>query len=211
TRLRCAPATDVAPPILELTGVEPPVAIEGLAASPIEGTSFAYLLDDGAAAGRHTTQYFEMLGSRAIHHDGWKAVTFKPLGHMYGDGIDPDAPFDTDRWELYHVAEDFSECDDVADAQPEQLARLVDLWWREARRYSVLPLDNRPLAALMNPRPRRAAARSVYRYRPGAPVPETVAVDVRNRTHRITATIDVADGVVPSGVLVGLGSTLGGF
>ena len=97
------------------------------------GTSFAYLLDDADAAGRHDTQYFEMLGSRGIYHDGWKAVTFKPLGHMYDDGLDPDAPFDDDVWELYHVAEDLSECDDLAAAHPEKLQELVDLWWRAGR------------------------------------------------------------------------------
>ncbi|HEX4491277.1 MAG TPA: arylsulfatase [Acidimicrobiia bacterium] len=211
-RHQFAHAIDVAPTVLELIGIEAPTAIEGLTASPIEGTSFAYLLDDDAAAGRHTTQYFEMLGSRGIYHDGWKAVTFKPLGHMYDDGVDPDAPFEDDVWELYHVAEDLSECDNLADAQPDKVQELVDLWWEQARAYKVLPLDNRPLAAIMNPRPRRAQARNTYTYRPhGALVPEDVAVNVRNRTHSIRADVTIADGADANGVLLAIGNVLGGF
>ncbi len=115
-------------------------------------TSFAATLRSADAPEHRTTQYFEMLGSRGLYHDGWKAVTFKPLGGMYNDGIDPDAPFEDDVWELYHVAEDFSECHDLAAEEPERLAELVDIWWEEARKYQVLPLDNRPVAALLNPR-----------------------------------------------------------
>jgi arylsulfatase len=211
-RHQFAHAIDVAPTILELVGVDPPAAIEGLAASPIEGTSFAYLLDEGVVEGRHTTQYFEMLGSRGIYHDGWKAVTFKPLGHMYGDGLDPDAPFEDDVWELYHVADDPSECDNLAAAQPEKVQELVELWWEQARAYKVLPLDNRPLAAIMNPRPRRAQARNTYTYRPhGALVPEDVAVNVRNRTHSIRADVTIAGAARANGVLLAIGNVLGGF
>ena len=142
-------AIDVTPTVLELAGIEPPDSVGGVVAAPIEGTSFAYLLDEPDAAGRHHTQYFEMLGSRAIFHDGWKAVTFKPLGHMYDDGLDPDAPFADDVWELYRVADDLSECQNLASEQPEKLRELVDLWWVEAAKYQVLPLDNRPLAAIL--------------------------------------------------------------
>src|SRR5207248_4438532 len=92
------------------------------------------------------------------------------------------------------------------------LKELVDLWWAEARRHDVLPLDNRPLAALLNPRPSRRSARDHYVYFPrGAVVPETVAVNIRNRSHVITADVDVADGVVPAGVLIAMGSALGGW
>jgi len=208
-------AVDITPTVLELIGITPPDSLGGVTASPLEGTSFAYLLEDPDASGRHVTQYFEMFGSRGIYHDGWKAVTFKPLGHMYDDGLDPDAPFDGDVWELYHVADDLSECDDLAAAHPEKLRELIDLWWREAATYKVLPLDNRPLAALLNPRPRRSGShqsRTGYTYFPhGALVPEDVAVDVRNRAHTITAFVDVPEGLVPQGVLLALGSVLGGF
>ena len=102
--------------MLELVGVDAPADDRRASRSrPIEGTSFAYTASTRPTRpSATTTQYFEMLGSRAIYHDGWKAVTFKPLGAMYDDGIDPDAPFDDDRWELYHVRVDPSECHDLA-------------------------------------------------------------------------------------------------
>jgi arylsulfatase len=210
-RHQFAHAIDVLPTILELTGVDAPAELGGVGQTPIEGTSFAYLLDDPGAPERHTTQYFEMFGSRGIYHEGWKAVTFKPLGRMYDDGLDPDAPFDDDVWELYHVAEDLTECDDLAAEQPGKLAALVDLWWDEARRFKVLPLDNRPIAALLAPR-RPHDTRSRYTFWPGgAIVPETVTVNVRDRDHTITAWVDVADDGTPEGVLLAMGSALGGW
>ena len=210
-RHQFAHAIDVLPTILELVGVEAPAEIGGLAQSPIEGISFAYLLDDAGAVERHTTQYFEMLGSRGIYHRGWKAVTFKPLGAMYGDGIDPDAPFEDDRWELFHVAEDRSECDDLAAEQPDTLRELVDRWWDEARRHQVLPLDNRPVAALLAPR-RPFDTRTRYTFWPhGARVPETVTVNVRNRPHTITTEIVVPDDGAVEGVILAMGTALGGW
>jgi arylsulfatase len=203
-RTQFAHAIDVMPTVLELVGVDAP--------DDIDGTSFAYALGDAAAPGRHETQYFEMLGSRALYHQGWKAVAFHPLGAMYNDGLDPDAPFDDDVWELYHVAEDLSETNDLAAAEPERLQSMIELWWQEARRNDVLPLDNRPLAALLNPRPHRHRDRDRFVYYPhGAVVPEHVAVNVRNRDHSIVADVDVPAGVVPNGVLIGLGSALGGW
>jgi arylsulfatase len=212
-RRQYAHAIDVLPTLLDLIGVEPPTEIDGVAQSPIEGTSFAAVVRSPDAPAARTTQYFEMLGSRAIYHDGWKAVTFKPLGRLYDDGIDPDAPFEDDRWELYHVATDFSECHDLAGDEPDRLAAMQARWWDEARAHQVLPLDNRPLAALLAPRPSRAAhPRDRYVYRQGAaPVPETIAVNVRNRPHSITADVEVPDGVVPNGVLLAQGSVLGGW
>lgn len=204
-------AIDVLPTVLELVGIDAPAEIGEVPQSPIEGTSFAYLLDDGNAPERHTTQYFEMLGSRGIYHDGWKAVTFKPLGTMYGDGLDPEAPFDEDVWELYHVAEDLSECVDLAAQHPDKVADLVERWWVEAKKYKVLPLDNRPVAALLAPR-RPASDRQRYVFWPhGAHVPETVTVNVRNRPHTITALVEVAEGQVPEGVLLAMGNVLGGW
>ena len=203
---------DVLPTVLELVGIEAPDAIDGVAQSPIDGTSFLYAVTDGDAPGRHDTQYFEMLGSRAIYHDGWKAVTFHALGNIYDDGLDADAPFDDDVWELYHVAEDLSEIHDLADAEPERLAAMIDLWWDEARRNDVLPLDNRPLNAILNPRPRRRGTRHRYVYKPfGAPVPEPSAVHVPNREHTITAEIEIGSGAVAEGILLAMGSALGGF
>jgi hypothetical protein len=152
-----------------------------------------------------------MLGSRGVYHEGWKAVTFKPLGRMYDDGLDPDAPFDDDVWELYHVATDLTECDDLAATHVEKLAELVDVWWTEARRFQVLPLDNRPVAALLAPR-RPFDTRARYVFWPGgALVPETVTVNVRDRTHSMVATVEVASESPPEGVLLAMGNALGGW
>jgi arylsulfatase len=207
-------AIDVFPTVLELAGVEAPTHLHGLEQSAIEGISFTYLLGDGGddEPERHTTQHYEMLGSRAIYHDGWKAVTFKPLG-LTRDGPNRfGAPFDDDVWELYHVRDDLSEVHDLAEEEPERVAQMVDLWWREAERYNVLPLDNRILFTILNPRPSRLRERTRYRYLPdGAPVPESVAVDTRNRSHAITVAVDVPESVTPNGVLLAMGCVLGGW
>jgi arylsulfatase len=209
-RAQFAHAIDIAPTILELLGIEQPAEIDGVAQGPMEGTSFAYTFDAPDAPERHDTQYFEMLGSRAIYHRGWKAVTFKPLGRMYSDE-DPDTPFDEDTWELFHVAEDFSECHDLAATHPEKLKELQDLWWREAERYHVLPLDNRPGVAIMDPAPTGLPERTRYVYRPNSGmVPEAVAVDVKRRSHTITAEVEIPDAGA-EGVLLAQGGILGGY
>ncbi len=213
-RAQFAHAIDVMPTVLELTGIDPPESIGGVAQSRIDGTSFAYLLNESGPnePGRHHTQHFEMLGSRAIYHDGWKAVTFHPVGPMYDDGLPVNAPFDEDVWELYHVAEDFSEMNDLAQQQPEKLKELIDLWWIEARRNNVLPLDNRPLEAIAHPKPDPRRSRKVHRYfQEGAPVPESAAPRLCNRSHTVSALVDVDDGTVPNGALLALGCALGGW
>ncbi|MEY2423671.1 MAG: hypothetical protein QOI95_3738 [Acidimicrobiaceae bacterium] len=211
-RHQFAHAIDVLPTVLDLIGIEAPDEIASVAQAPIDGTSFRYLLDDGDAPGRHTTQYFEMFGSRGLYHDGWKAVTFKPLGPLYDDGLDPNAPFEDDVWELYRVADDLSECTDVAAEHPDVLAELVALWWEQAERYNVLPLDNRPIAALLAPRrPFSNHARYVY-WPGGSIVPEGVTVNVRNRSHVVAADVEVPDGApAVEGVLLAMGTTLGGW
>jgi arylsulfatase A-like enzyme len=208
-----AHAIDVLPTILELAGVQPQAQLDGIAQSPLDGVGFGYLLAPGTAeaAERHETQYFEMFGSRAIYHKGWKAVTFHPVGPLY-DEQNPNDPFDDDVWELYHVAADLSESRDLAGQHPERLRQLIDLWWAEAGRNQVLPLDNRVLWALLNPRPDHRRPRDVYRYFPGgAQVPESVAVNVRNRSHLIAVEIVVPDAGRTDGVLLALGSALGGW
>jgi hypothetical protein len=160
---------------------------------------------------RHDTQYFEMLGSRAVYHRGWKAVTFKSLGLEIG-GNPFDTPFDEDVWELYHVAVDPAETVDLAATEPERLASLVDLWWDQARRFQVLPISNRVLDTISNPRPRRLHEHAQHVYHPfGAPVPESIAINVRNRAHSITADVELAEGAPADGVLLALGCVLGGY
>jgi arylsulfatase A-like enzyme len=206
-------AVDVLPTLAELAGIEPPAQIEGIGQAPADGVSFAYLLpaDGSAAAERHDTQYFEMFGSRAIYHRGWKAVTFHPIGPLYDDQ-NPNAPFDEDVWELYNVAQDLSETRDLAGEHPRMLNELIELWWREARRNQVLPLDNRVLWALVHPKPDRRRPRERYRYFPGgAQVPEPVAVNVRNRSHTLIVDLVAGEQGLADGVLLALGSALGGW
>jgi arylsulfatase A-like enzyme len=206
-------AIDVLPTLLELAGIEAPPEIEGIEQAPVDGASFGYLLPAGgaAAAERHDTQYFEMFGSRAIYHRGWKAVTFHPIGPLYDDQ-NPNAPFDDDVWELYHVAQDLSETRDLAGEHPRMLHELIDLWWQEARRNQVLPLDNRVLWALVHPKPDRRRPRERYRYFPaGAQVPEPVAVNVRNRSHILIVDLVAGEPGTADGALLALGSALGGW
>ncbi len=206
-------AIDVAPTLVELAGLEYPAVIEGTAQAPVDGVSFAYLLSAGGehAAERHQTQYFEMFGSRALYHHGWKAVTFHPVGPLY-DSQDPNALFDEDVWELYHVAEDLSETRDLAGEHPELLRQLIELWWAEAERNQVLPLDNRVLWALVHPKPDHRPPREAFRYfQGGAQVPEPVAVNVRNRSHALIVDVTIPDSGPADGVLLAMGSALGGW
>ncbi len=207
-------AVDVFPTVLELAGIELPETIEYVPQTRVDGISFASLLaPDGADAPPHRlTQHFEMFGSRAIYHDGWKAVTFKPVGPLYDDGINWNAPFSDDRWELYRVETDPSEIHDLAAEHPDRLADLIERWWVEARRNQVLPLDNRVLHTLVNPKPdwRPPYLTTVY-YPNTSPVPETVAANVKNRSHAIEVDLTVPPGGPPEGVLLAQGSVLGGF
>ena len=189
--MRCATSSPTPstcfPSVLELIGLVPPEMIDSVEQSHIDGISFSYLLghDGGAEPGRHLTQHFEMFGSRAIYHEGWKAVTFHPVGPLYPDGLNPNAPFDDDVWELYHVEADVSETRDLAQEHPERLQEMIERWWTEAERNDVLPLDNRILWALVHPKPDARRERDRFRYfQDGAQVPESVAVNVRNRSAR---------------------------
>jgi arylsulfatase A-like enzyme len=206
-------AVDILPTVLELAGIEAPTTIEYVPQSELDGISFAPLLEPaGVDAPPHRlTQHFEMFGSRAIYHEGWKAVTFKPMGPVYDDGINWNAPFSEDRWELYHVESDPTEIHDLAESQPGRLSEMVERWWDEARRNQVLPLDNRVLYTLVNPKPDWRPPRLTTVYYPGgSPVPETVAVNVKNRSHTIEVDVTVPAGGC-EGVLLAQGSVLGGF
>jgi arylsulfatase len=139
-------------------------------------------------------------------------VTFKPLGAMYDDGLDPDAPFSDDEWELYDVRVDPSETRDLAAEEPERLAAMIDRWWEEARKYQVLPLDNRPVAALTAPR-RPFQDRQAATYLPSTQsVPEENAINVRGRTHELRAHLEIPTDAAPvEGVLLAMGTVLGGW
>jgi len=194
-------AIDLTPTVLDLLGLEPPPTLNGVTQTPLHGVSFAASFADAGAPERHETQYFEMLGCRALYHAGWKAVTYHAMdGTAYDRSSDPAAPFAEDRWELYHVDEDFSECHDLAATHPERLRALVERWYVEAGKYNVLPLDNRRVMRDLPSRPTDALTRFTY-YPRGAPIPEFFAVDVRDRSHTITAEVVIPPGGA-EGVLV---------
>ena len=208
TRHQYVHAIDVFPTLLELIGITPPGEIAGVTQSPIEGVSFAATLTDVDAPSTHVTQYYEMFGSRALYHDGWKAVAFHPLPTVdYGDGLDPRAPFDADQWELYHVAEDLSEIDDLAVKEPDKLQEMIARWWAEAERFNVLPLNNQP-GRHADQRHRRDR----YIYHPGiGSLPELAAPNLRNRGFHIVAELDVPTDTTVDGVIVCHGGPAGGY
>ena len=125
-------AIDVLPTILDFINQPYPVKIDRKEVLPIQGTSFAYIFDEPKMPSRKTVQYFETLGDRAIYVDGWKAVT----RHKKGD------PFEDDIWELYHVENDFAEVDNMANSAPQRLKELIAIWYQEAERYDILPMDD---------------------------------------------------------------------
>lgn len=197
-------AVDVAPTVLELLGVDPPSVVGGVEQRPLEGVSFAYSLAHADAPERHTTQYYEMFGCRALYHEGWKAVVYHPI-------LDPEPGLDIVEWELYDLRADPAECNDLAAVEPGRLQAMVERWWEEAERHQVLPLDNRPFSELVHDRPPAAPERGRYLYWPGrAPVPEAQAAPTRNREHTVTAHVRVGDDAL-AGVLAAQGSVLGGW
>jgi arylsulfatase len=187
--------------------------------SPIHGVSFADTFDDPSAPTRHHTQYFEMLGHRAIDHDGWRAVcpwpgpSFAEAGQPFGVPISAEALGDLDarHWELYHVAEDFAENHDLATEHRDKLIEMIALWYVEAGKYGVLPIDGSGAERLMTERPQITESRTSYTYRPGTQtLPFAVSPKVLNRPHSMTAEVEIpARGA--EGILLSQGTNVGGW
>jgi arylsulfatase len=196
-------AVDVVPTIYDLLGVEAPAVLKGFTQAPIEGESFAASLTDADAAGRET-QFYSMLGMRALYHQGWLANTLHPPLSGWGN-------FDQDVWELYNLAEDRAQTTNVAAEHPERLEELKGLWTHYAGLYKGMPLDDRSaLEIISTPRPQPSEPRDRYVYYPGtADVPESVAVNIRRRSYTIAAgaTLDSAEA---EGVLFAHGGVGGG-
>lgn len=195
-------AMDIVPTLLDLLDIEPPEQVNGVPQMPIHGTSIAPTFKDADASLDRSVQYFEMLGHRGIWHNGWKAVT-----HHRGG-----TPFDEDRWELYNLDEDFSECNDLAQAQPELVKKMVGMWWVEAEKHGVLPLDDRGAAALFGASRRIGSptARNHFVYYP--PISHIVsdACPGAARGWRMFAEV-VHDPDMPDGALIARGSINSGF
>lgn len=208
-------AVDITPTILDILGIDVPRTVRGYAQRPLEGKSLAYSLNDADAPTPKTVQYFEMLSHRAIWADGWKAVTTHwSTPFKFGFGIPEheanDDDFDADKWELYKLDEDFSEVHDLADENPAKVRQLVDLWWAEAGKFQVLPLDDNLIAKLAARRPTVVEDRSVYTYYWPVKLVRSASPWVKNRSHTITADIEIPAGGA-EGVIISDGGLDGGY
>jgi arylsulfatase len=183
--------TDIAPTVMEAAGLPFPKAVNGAVQKPFEGVSMIYSFDNPTAKDRHTTQYFEMFGNRAIYHNGWVAAT----KHRTPWADAPDGPFDEDTWELYHVEKDFSQANDLAAANPDKLKKLQKIFLKEAVRYNVLPLDDRTYErfnAAIAGRPDLMGDRtSLTLYEGMDGITENTFLNVKNRSHTITAEVEI--------------------
>jgi arylsulfatase A-like enzyme len=202
---------DIVPTILEATGVKAPQMVDGILQKPIEGVSMAYTFDKANAnvASTRKTQYFEMVSNRGIYHDGWYANTTPPHGPWI---LNAPLPSPTDyKWELYNLAEDYSQADDLAARMPDKLKQMQGIWQQEAAKYQVLPLDNRSFARAVEPRPSTTAGKTEFTYRgvnPGiatANAPNTIG-----RSYTITADVDVPQGG-GNGMIATIGGRWGGW
>ena len=181
---------DIVPTILEATGIPAPDTINGIKQRPIEGVSMVYTWDkaNANAPTKHTTQYFEMLGNRAIYHDGWVAAT-TPVTIPWELSTKPPPDVITGyKWELYNIKEDFTEANDLAAKMPDKLKEMQDLFYAEAKKYDVLPLDNSTLARFLTPRPSATAGRKTFTYSGELTgVPASAAPNILEKSYTITA------------------------
>ncbi|MFD4925412.1 arylsulfatase [Streptomyces goshikiensis] len=210
---------DMVPTVLDVLGIEAPATIKGVTQSPLHGVSFAHTFDDAAAASRHRTQYYEMLGHRAIDHDGWRAVcpwpgpSFAEAERPFGTPItmaDLD-DLDAHHWELYHVDEDIAETRNLAQQHRSKLIEMIALWYVEAGKYNVMPIDGSVLQRIMTERPQITENRTSYTFRSGTQaVPAAVAPRVLNRPHSVTADVEIPPGGA-QGVLLCQGTNAGGW
>jgi len=199
---------DIAPTLYEAAGVPFPRIIDGVAQRPLDGVSFLYSFTDPAAPSPHTTQYFEIAGTRGLFHDGWMASTYhNKIPWQPG----PSQPFDQDRWELYNLNEDFSQAVDLAAAEPDKLREMKELFLVEAARNQVFPLDDRGPARVVGARPTIVGDRTSFGFRAGSiRMPEDIVRATFNRSYSITADTEIpAKGA--EGVVVAAGGYFAGF
>ena len=197
-------STDIVPTLLEITGLEMPEFNHGVKQYPLYGVSMAYTFDakpDDPT--KKQVQVYEMFGTRGIWKDGWHAASVHvPLGNK--------SHFDEDEWELYNMEEDRSQSNNLAAKYPEKLQELKDLWMEQAKENNILPLDDRlAVDIITTPRPTGEPPRDTYKYYPDTePVPEGAAVNVRGRSYKILANVEITDKT--EGVIFAMGSRFGG-
>jgi len=204
---------DIVPTILEATGIKAPEEANGIKQKPIEGVSMVYTFDkaNANAASKRDTQYFELGGNRAIYHDGWMANTAPPSPVWeLATGKLPDLATGY-RWELYDIADDYSQNNDLAAKNPEKLKELQVLFLTEAAKYNVFPLDNRAFVRLQTPRPSAVAGKTEFTYRgENAGIPLGNAPGILDKDFTITAEVTVPKGGA-EGMIVTLGGRFGGY
>jgi len=204
---------DIVPTILEATGISAPDTINGIKQLPIEGTSMAYTWNkaNASAPTQHSTQYFEMLGNRAIYHDGWVAATTPAtLPWELSSKPAPDV-ISGYKWELYNVMEDPTQSNDLAAKMPDKLKQMQGIFYVEAAKHNVLPMDNSSLSRWNAPKPNLTGGRKVFTYSgPMAGIPNSGAPSILNKSYTITAEVTIPKGGA-EGVIVTDGGRFGGY
>ena len=203
---------DIVPTILEATAVQAPEMVNGIKQKPIEGVSMAYTFDpaNAKAPSKRDTQYFEMFANRGIYHDGWYACTTPPEA-VWLLGAKPLPPVNEYKWELYNIAEDYSQANDLAAKNPDKLKELQAVFLAEAGKHQVFPLDNSILPRMVTPRPSAVAGRTEFTYSgENANIPVGNAPSILNKDYTITAEITVPKGGA-EGMIVTLGGRFGGY
>ena len=201
---------DIAPTILELAGIPEPQFVEGVQQKQMEGVSMAYTFEDANALDLHDVQYFEMFGNRGIYYKGWTAVTkHRTPWLLMGT---KNVPFDDDNWELYDTTKDWTQANDLSKKEPEKLHELQRQWLIEATRYNVLPMDDRAVErfnAEIAGRPEVMPGKTQFLY-PGMVLTESSVVNLKNKSHSITADIEIPSSDA-KGVIVAQGANFGGW
>ncbi|MCH9734986.1 MAG: arylsulfatase [Actinomycetia bacterium] len=197
---------DISPTVYDLLQIVPPATVKGIPQKPLDGVSFKVALDDPSAPTGKETQFYTMLGTRGIWHQGWFANAVhaaSPSGWSH---------FDQDRWELYHIASDRSQCHDLAAEHPDKLAEMQALWFSEAQKYNGLPLSDLNMMEMVGRwRPSLAGERSSYVYYPDtAPVSVGGCVNILGRSFSVLAEVDITSRDV-QGVLLKQGAGHGGY
>jgi arylsulfatase len=202
---------DVAPTVLEVAGLPQPTMVNGVLQEPLHGVSMAYSFDDAKAAERHETQYFEMVCNRGIYHKGWTAVTRH--GNLPWVVVGAQPPLSEDVWELYDTTKDWSQSNDLAKKMPEKVAELQRLFELEASKYNVFPLDDRK-AERANPdlagRPAVVKGNTQLLFPGMRRMQENVIINTKNKSHSVTAEIEVPDSGA-KGVIIAQGGSMGGW
>jgi arylsulfatase A-like enzyme len=204
---------DIVPTILEAAGIQAPDMVNGIKQKPIEGVSMAYTFDsaNAKAPSKRDTQYFEMFGNRALYHDGWIAATVPPQPPWLMGTVKMPDVLTGYKWELYNIAEDYSESNDLAAKNPDKLKELQDLFMVEAKKYQVLPLDNSILERILTPRPSATAGRTEFVYSGEVSgLPDGSAPNILTRSYSIAAEVEIPQGGA-EGMLNTLGGRFGGY